>query len=80
MTVAELIRILRNHPDDMRVVVNGYEEGFDDLEADLIHVRELRMNAGEKWWEGRHRELWDKRAEGNAIVEALVLPRPTKDG
>lgn len=80
MTVAELIRILRNYPDDMRVVVNGYEEGFDDLEADLIYVRELRINAGEKWWEGRHRTLGDNRSEGNAIGEALVLPRPTKDG
>ncbi len=31
MTVAELIRILQSHPQDLRVVVDGYEDGYDDL-------------------------------------------------
>ena len=31
MTVSELIDTLKAHPGDLRVVVNGYEEGFDDL-------------------------------------------------
>ena len=52
MTVEELIRILRKYPKDMRVVVNGYETGLDDLEARLIRVREIRLNGGEEWWEG----------------------------
>ena len=80
MTVAELIRILQNYPHDARVVVNGYEEGYDDLEPDRIDMRKLRLNAGKKWWEGRHRELWDTRTEGNAIAKAVVLPRPTNVG
>ena len=29
MTVGQLIEVLQTHPDDLRVVVNGYEEGFD---------------------------------------------------
>lgn len=31
MNVCELIRLLGNYPADMRVVVNGYEEGYDDV-------------------------------------------------
>ena len=36
MTVAELVQLLANYPPDLRVVVNGYEEGYDDL-ARIIH-------------------------------------------
>lgn len=30
MSVGELIRLLGKYPVDMRVVVDGYEEGYDD--------------------------------------------------
>ena len=78
MTVAELIRILQTHPQDMRVVVDGYEEGYDDLEQDLISVKEVRLDVGDRWWEGRHRDSWDDRVEGSDVVEALILCRPRK--
>ena len=76
MTVAELIRILQTHPKDMRVVVDGYEEGYDDLEQDLISVKEIRLDVGNKWWEGHHRDSWDDRVEGSGIVKALLLQTP----
>ena len=78
MTIHELIQLLAAHPPDMRVVVDGYEDGFDDLESHLIRVREIRLDAGEAWWEGRHRESWDDRREGSAVVKALALHRPMK--
>lgn len=31
MTVSELIETLKTSSGDLRVVVNGYEEGYDDL-------------------------------------------------
>ena len=31
MIVSELLDLLREYPADLRVVVNGYEEGYDDL-------------------------------------------------
>ncbi|SCU98838.1 conserved hypothetical protein [Cupriavidus necator] len=31
MNVAELIELLRGYPTDARVVVQGYEFGFDDI-------------------------------------------------
>ena len=76
MTVSELIRILRNYPRNMRVVVNGYETGFEDLDPDLVSVREICLNAGEEWWDGQHLGAEDTRTQGRAAVKALVLPRP----
>ena len=43
MTINELIRVLQTYPQDLRVVVYGYEEGYDDLEQDLISVKEIRL-------------------------------------
>ncbi len=76
MTVKELIRILQKYPQGMRVVVNGYVTGFDDLEARLISVREIRLNAGEEWWDGQNLAAEDARKKGSPVVKALVLPRP----
>ena len=76
MTVKELIRILQKYPQRMRVVVNGYETGFDDLEARLISVHEIRLNAGEEWWDGQHLATEDARKKDSPVVKALVLPRP----
>jgi hypothetical protein len=78
MTVEELMRILRTYPADLRVVVDGYEEGYDDLGADLVSLQEIRLDAGEAWWEGLHRDAEDARREGSAIVNALALRRPMK--
>ena len=78
MTVDELIKLLATYPPDMRVVVNGYEDGYDDLEQHLISVKEICLDAGNKWWEGRHRDSWDDRTEGRTTVNALVLQRPWK--
>ena len=51
MIVGELAQLLAAYPPDLRVVVSGYEEGYDDLEAGLVFVREIRLDAGKKWWE-----------------------------
>ena len=80
MTVEELVQVLQNYPADMRVVVDGYEEGYGDLEQDLISVQEIRLDVGSEWWEGRHRDSWDVRAERSGIVKALLLRRPWNQG
>ncbi len=40
VSVDELIQLLAKHPPDLRVMVHGYEEGYDDLEADSVVVGE----------------------------------------
>ena len=78
MTVNEMINILKGYPGDLRVVVNGYEEGYDDLSPGQISVVPIALNTGVHGWEGRHGYPWDAsaRVAGSAtIVDALVLHR-----
>ena len=56
MTVRELIDALERYPDDIRVAVNGYEAGYDDLSAGQISVVRIALNPGVHDWEGPHGE------------------------
>ena len=51
MTIGGLIRILPTHLQYLPVVVNSYERGYEDMEADLVSRREIRLDTGEVWWE-----------------------------
>ena len=78
MTVSELIRILQNHAADLRVVVNGYEDGYDDLSPRQIRVVKISLNTGKHPWEGAHGEpdgLSRSEPDDAKSVEALVLQR-----
>ena len=74
MTIEELIRLLAQHPADLRVVVNGYEDGFDDLSPEQLSVVSIALNAGKHCWEGQHGDP-DGLPGGAEVVEALVLRR-----
>ena len=83
MKIADLIRILQTYPQDLRVVVDGYEDGYDDLEEALMRVREIRLGVGRNWWEGRHSDAdctpdTDINTDGS-VTNALVLHRPLND-
>ena len=77
MTVRELIDVLQQHPAGLRVVVNGYEEGYDDLSPQQISKAEIVLNTGKHSWEGQHGDLnWLRgNPNGTEVAEALVLRR-----
>ena len=78
MTVRELIEMLKAHPGDLRVVVNGYEYGYDDLSPRQISVVPIMLDTGVHDWEGRHGEPGDAPTEASELaktVDALVLRR-----
>lgn len=54
MNVKQLKEKLNKYPDDCKVVIDGYEEGVDDLK----HIRKMRivLNTQNKgsWWVGKH--------------------------
>lgn len=54
MNVQQLIEELQNYPPEMRVILNGYEDGYDDLES--LKTTQIRLNVHNKddWWCGRH--------------------------
>ena len=78
MTVKELIRLLEAYPPELRVVVNGYEDGWDDLSPEQIFVTKIQLNTGVHRWQGKHGEppyRSDSFADRSEIEEALVLSR-----
>ena len=78
MTVSELIELLQEYPASLRVVVNGYEEGYDDLSPEQISVAKISLNTGTHDWEGRHgdpRRPAEETSDGGRVVDALVLRR-----
>ena len=78
MTVKELAELLGKHPDDLRVVVNGYEEGYDDLSLERISIIKIQLDTQIHNWEGQHSDVYDSEKEISddaEIVEALVFRR-----
>ena len=78
MTVKELVKLLGKYPDDLRVVVNGYEDGYDDLSPERISVRKIQLDTQIHDWEGQHSDFYDSEkeiADDTKIVEALVFRR-----
>lgn len=73
MTVKELRKNLKQYPSDMRVVVNGYEGGYQDVTDKLFRKVDLKLNyfdIEEEWWNGPHDSTWydDEKFDETAIV------------
>ena len=78
MTVDQLVQILQTYPPDLRVVVNGYESGYDDLSPKQISPAKIALNTGKHEWEGKHGDpngLAGRAPDDAEVVEALILRR-----
>lgn len=78
MTVSELIEMLKAHPGDLRVVVDGYEDGYDDLSPRQISNVRIALNTGTQEWIGQHldpRDIPSDAEQRATVVDALVLRR-----
>lgn len=77
MKIKELIKVLEKYDTEMRVIVNGYESGYDEIEkAILVGIKnnskvveyDPEINAH---WEGEFSEV----LVDDADEIALLLPR-----
>ncbi len=78
MTIAELIELLGGYPPELRVVVDSYEEGYDDLSPNQMIVQKICLNTGTESWQGMHGDpkiLPGKVLDTAGAVDALVLRR-----
>ena len=78
MTTGELIRLLAEYPPDLRVVVDGYEDGYDDLSEGRIAPVKITLNTGTEDWLGQHGDasyLPQNIPDTTEVVEALALHR-----
>ena len=57
LTVQGLIRLLSEQPPDLRVVVDGYECGYDDLSAWQIQRVRTTLNTGRAEYAGAHDDV-----------------------
>ena len=79
ITVQQLIALLATYSPDLCVVVNGYENGFDDVEPGRVSVTRIELDIGKHWWDGRHAAA-DRAVDEHVgrIVDALVLRRASR--
>ena len=75
MTVRELMELLGTYPPDLRVVVSGYENGFDDVTPERMAVTRIELDRGKHRWEGRHQLSRVDAGAGAHTVDALLLRR-----
>jgi len=70
MTVKELIERLALEDPNMRVVIQGYEQGYDEVHT--LEYTRVMLNTDEDrpWWDGELNNTTDKSAE-----VALLFPR-----
>ena len=59
MNVRELIEALSKFEPETRVVVAGYEEGFNDITQ--IQAQQIRLNVYQDWFYGSHAKAEDER-------------------
>lgn len=75
MKVSKLIALLQTLPQNARVVVSGYEDGYDDV-GGAEPVR-INLNANTEWYYGRHELAFhDQKADCTAYI---LRPKKRKD-
>ena len=78
MTVDELVQLLASHPPHLRVVVDGYEGGYDHLSPRQLRVVKTAPNTGTRDYVGNHGDadyLPKDKLAGLQVEEALALHR-----
>ena len=71
---------MKTYPPDLRVMVSGCEDGYDDLESGCITEADVRLNVNTKWYVSRHDEVdASNRDKGEGCARALILRRPWHD-
>ena len=79
MNVKELMEILGEYPQDMRVVVQGYEDGYDDVRSGCVKQRKVKLNAGKEDWVGDHMDFnpeYDRQEDGDVVETVVAVRRP----
>jgi len=73
MTVKELIEYLSNYDPNLRVCVDGYEGGYDDLIPENICAVTVSLNVHEEHYYGPHDA--PKENDGAPREECVVIGR-----
>ena len=76
MTAKELIAKLQELPEDINIVMSGYEGGFNDIKGNFKEV-EVALNYNTEWYYGAHEEdpedEWYPRHPNHEHCEAIKI-------
>lgn len=75
MTVGELIEALQEFNPETRVLVNGYELGYDDIA--VSELTSIALNVHSEWYYGKH-DLPNEASVSQTKskkIEAVILKR-----
>ena len=65
MNVRELIKLLKQHPAKMRVVVDGYEGGVNDVKN--ISQKAIQLDRNTAWYYGTHAHCNEEEKDETAL-------------
>lgn len=72
MTIKQLITELQKHPENTLVLVDGYEDGYDNpKELKKIYVTGPKI-MGKCWWNGKYSDDYNN-SKDNKL--AIIIPR-----
>jgi hypothetical protein len=65
MTVGKLIELLKQYPEEMHVLVDGYESGYDEVSK----PRMIKKKKGSsEWYNGKYEEVTNYKRANDAVV------------
>lgn len=77
MTVKQLIKALSQIEDqDIRVMVRGYEGGYNDINVDSPTIQYMALNVNEEWYYGDHErvdDIMEQDKDRYHIIKSIVL-------
>ena len=78
MTVRELIQLLEKQPPEMKVVVRGYEAGYND--AIRLEEVEVLPYKNREWYYGCHSEVYSWTHSKKKAVKMIEICGGREDG
>ena len=71
MTVAELIEKLQQFDPSLRVIIPGYQGGYNDLDGPVL--KKIALNFYDEWYYGKHEQVTEYRDCDGCTQEDAVL-------
>jgi hypothetical protein len=71
-TVGDLVELLLRLPPETRVMVSGYEGGYDDANSNP-EITKIALNVNGPWYYGPHDSADNSVVTNHKIVDAIIL-------
>jgi len=72
-TISQLIEELSKYPPDTRVMIHGYEDGFNDCNG--VGFAKVKLNVNTEWYSGAHdlHDSYHARNMDKPIIDVVII-------